>query len=716
MLTRLAAVVVLLVGGAYLCDWGADRLRSSEFGKTSFDEQVLRVPGYVLQTLEWKLQNFIHAIGKPAPTSPDIVVLGIDEASLETKSAFDEDIAASPTLRLIKDGWPWSRAVYAEVVDKLLKAGARAVVIDLMFPNPSPSHPEGDAALRAMLAKYPGKVVLAADYSRTLSGNRVVPSLTLPCEEIMPDEAPAIGFVTYWADDDGMVRRARFSRTMSEEIDHAPDPGEERMPSLVAMTLQATGQSALVPKDGVAPLIHFGDPDAYEPMSLHEILVPDLWESNFKNGVVFKDKFILIGPAASHMQDYHITPKGRLWGVQVHAHVLAAPLSHSFLTPMSFVWRWVLIPLAGFIGWWLVVKWGRPVGTLLALVGVSALGVVACWCAFVFGNLVIEGVAPLLTLNLVGITGLAYDHVLARRRMDALRGQLSRYFSPDHAEELIRDPEGFEAMTSGQRRTVVVLFSDVRGFTSMAESRPADELVKQLNQYLDSMVQIAFGQRGMIDKFIGDAIMAIWGRMGGKQTEQSVFEDSLKAVTTALHMREGLIKLNERWKQEGQPELAFGLGIHQGEAIVGDIGSESMPRMEFTVIGDSVNTAARLESATKQYGVDALISNVVYDRVKEYFLWRTVDLAKPVGKTVAVPTYTVLGFAGDPPPPALAAYEKGITLYRPPADFAAAAKSFEEAAALGMDDKLTHVYLDRCAELLAHPPADWDGVYVMTKK
>ena len=715
MLTRFAAMIVLLVGGAYLCGWGADRLRSSEPGKTSFAEQALRVPGYVLQTLEWKLQNFIHAISNPAPTNPTIVVLGIDEASLEAKSAFDEDIAASPTLRLIKEGWPWSRAVYADVVDKLMKADARAVVIDLMFPNPSPNHPEGDAALRAMLAKYPGKIVLAADYSRTLSGNRVVPSLTFPCEEILPAEPQAIGFVTYWADDDGLVRRARFSRTMSEEIDRAPGPTEERMPSLVAMTLQATGQSSLVPKEGDAPLIHFGDPDAYEPMSLHEILVPDLWEQNFKSGAVFKDKIVLIGPAASHMQDFHFTPKGRLLGVQVHAHVLAAAMSHSYLTPMPFGWRWLLIPLAGVIGWWLVVKWGRPVGTLFALMGMSALGIGVCWFAFAFGNLIIEGVAPLLTLNLMGITGLAYDHVLARRRMDALRGQLSRYFSPDHAEELLRDPEGFEAMTAGQRRTVVVLFSDVRGFTSMAETRPADELVTQLNQYLDSMVQIAFGQRGMIDKFIGDAIMAIWGRMGGKQSEESIVEDAQKAVNTALRMRAGLIELNERWKKEGQPILAFGLGIHQGEAIVGDIGSVSMPRMEFTVIGDSVNTAARLESATKQYGVDALVSDVVHDRVVDDFLWRTVDLAKPVGKQVAVPTYTVLGFAGETPPAGLASYEQGIVLYRA-GDFAGAAAQFSEAAALGLDDALTALYIRRCAELSAVPLEGWDGVYVMTKK
>ncbi len=719
VLTRLATVIVLGVLAAYFGGTVADHWQQRSGGQSTLAEQALRVPSYVLQLMEWKLQNFIHASGRPAPAREEIVILGIDAASMELKSAFDEDIAESKTLQLMKKGWPWSREVYAPMIDKLVQAGAKAVIIDLMFPGPSLTHPEGDAVMKAMLAKHPGKVVLAANYARSISGNEVVPSLTLPCDEIVPADAvppQSIGFVNYWADDDGVVRHARFYRTMAEEIGRVADASEAPMPSLVAEALRATRQEKTLPSPGDGVLVHFGHPDNYEPLSLHEILVPDLWETNFKSGAVFKDKFVFIGPAAADLQDYHLTPMGRLLGVQVHAHVLAAALSGSFLQAMPGWWRWVLTPLAVGGGLLLVLLWGgRPLGTLFAFIMLTILGVVGCWCAFIFGQRVIEVVAPLLALNLFGITGLAFDHMLARRRMDALRGQLSRYFSPDHAEELLRDPEGFEAMTAGQRRTVVVLFSDVRGFTSMAEKRPADELVAQLNEYLDSMVQIAFGQRGMIDKFIGDAIMAIWGRMGGAQSAQSIIDDSMRAVTTALRMRAGMIELNERWKVEGQPTLAFGLGIHQGEAIVGDIGSISMPRMEFTVIGDSVNTAARLESATKQYGVDVLISDVVYERVKEHFLCRTADLAKPVGKTIAVPIYTVLGYAGDTPPAGLAAFEQGIAQYRA-GDFEAAIQSLHEAAELGMDDKLTQVYLSRCAELTAQPPADWDGVYVMTKK
>jgi adenylate cyclase len=183
----------------------------------------------------------------------------------------------------------------------------------------------------------------------------------------------------------------------------------------------------------------------------------------------------------------------------------------------------------------------------------------------------------------------------------------------------------------------------------------------------------------------------------------------------ALQMRQGLAELNNVWRSEGQPELAFGIGLHQGEAIVGDIGSVSMPRMEFTVIGDAVNTGARLESATKQYGVDLLISDAIYLQVADRFLCRSVDLSRPVGKTVPVPTYTVIGESGTTPPAGLAEYEQGISAYRK-GDFTEAQQSFAKAAALGLNDKLTLIYQERVQQLLISPPESWDGVYVMTKK
>lgn len=711
----LGLATVMLLGQP--ADKLADYLEQGEEGESvqgTVFTQALRLPAYAVQLLDWKLTDFIHSVGKPAPTHPEVVIVGIDTASMELTNAFPEDIQASSTLQLMQAGWPWSRAVYAEVVDKLLTAGARQVIIDLMFPGPSTSHPEGDDIFKKMLQKHSGKVVLAADYTRTLSGNHVVPSISLPAEEILPEEGTKVGFVTYWPETDGVVRNARFVRSMSEEIGKAPDPSDLVYHSLVAEAVGAEAKLPTLHEQGAT--IHFAHPDSFEPVSLHELLVPDLWQQNFHNGADFKDKYVFIGPAASHMQDFHFTPVGRLLGVQLHAHVLSAVLTQSWLTPLGKGWQWVLTPAAIGLGWLLLLSMpGRPVLLLFAFLLMSLLMLVGSWAAFSFASLSLPLLTPLLGLNAFGLSALAYDHVLARRRMNALRGQLTRYFSPDHAEELLRDPEGVEKLTAGQRRVVVVLFSDVRGFTSMAETRPADELVAQLNAYLDRMVQIAFGQRGMIDKFIGDAIMAIWGRMGGLQSAESAKQDATRAVTTALQMRQGLAELNAGWRAEGQPELAFGIGLHQGEAIVGDIGSVSMPRMEFTVIGDAVNTGARLESATKQYGVDLLISDAIHLQVADSFLCRSVDLSRPVGKTVPVPTYTVISELGALPPAGLVEYELGIVAYRK-GNFPEAKECFQAAAALGLMDKLTQLYLDRVEQLLHAPPETWDGVYVMTKK
>ncbi len=721
-LLLMALGAALLVLGMRLSHYASARLAaragdSGEHPVLMVASNLLRTLGDPLQRMEWELQDFIHSHATPAPMRSDVLVLGVDDASLGVTSAFPEDLEASPTLRQMKQAWPWSRGVYADAAERILAGGAKAVIIDFAFTGPH-YDAEGDKKLAEVLKAHPDKVFIGASFGDTvISSNWRVPVLQLPWDDLLPATnaiPPQVGFYNYWPDIDVVVRSVRHYYSKYEHLENRRDLHRlQLIPSLVTATLKRTGQSGVADDDIDRHWPRFSSADAYPPVSIHEMFIPAMWEQNFDKGAVFKDRYVFIGPAAPHMQDYHMTPVGRLLGVQLHAHSMGAALNGAWLHHAGSWFFLADVLFAALMAWALVAFLKRPIGTMILLVVGSGLSLVARWWLFDRFNLVTDGVAPMLAFNLAGLIGVSYDFMLERRQKLQLRNTLSRYFSPDLAEELLRDPDRFYSMASGINRTITVMFSDVRGFTSLSETLTPQQLVLQLNQYLERMVEVIFHHKGSIDKFIGDAIMAVWGRIGLVQTEATLNEEAIDSVTTALRMRAGLADLNKRWITEGLQELHAGVGIHQGDAVVGNIGSTT--RMEFTVIGDSVNTASRLEGTTKQYGVDLIISDSVYARVKDRFICRSADLVKVKGKTIPVGLYTVIHETAHGAPAGLPEFERGMSLYRE-GKFTEAQAAFESSQRSGLDDALTRLYLERCQELLLQPPVSWDGVFVMTKK
>lgn len=661
--------------------------------------------GAPLRQMEWRVADQVHQRGRLTPTDPQIVVLGIDDASLGLESAFPEDVEKSRPLQLIQKGWIWPREVYAHLLDRLIEAGARKVVLDVMFATPTPEHPEYDEALGAALEKHRDKVVIGADIEMRVVRGNSVENLVLPTEALVPPARPMdprIGFLTYWPDDDHVVRRVRTQFGLTEDA-------ADRLPSLPANALRGLPS---LPGPGFHTL-RFGDASAYAPLSLHEVFVPDIWESNYLKPGVFKDKIVFVGPTARHFQDSVMTPVGELFGVQTHAQVCAALKAGQVLNDAPELWIQVGIVIAALIAGLMIILLKRPMLSLLLLL---AGGFGMLWIqqhAFDAWDLVLPMLSPLLSWGGTGLFTLGWDFVLERREKLKLRNNILRYFSPDMAAEILRKPDSYLRSLGGAQREITVLFSDLRGFTSLSERQAPDQLVRQLNQYLERMVEITFGRRGSIDKFIGDAIMAVWGRIRDDANDMALAEDARLAVETALKMRSGLDALNVEWARVGEPPLAIGIGIHQGPAIVGNMGSPA--KMEFTAIGDSVNTSARLESATKQYGVDILISQPVWEKSKAHFLFRSADLMKVKGKELPVQTYAVLADASSPPPSGLTDFEEGVRAYRA-GDFAAALRFLHAAAMAGLDDKLTHEYQKRCHTLIAEPPESWDGVWVLKEK
>jgi adenylate cyclase len=292
------------------------------------------------------------------------------------------------------------------------------------------------------------------------------------------------------------------------------------------------------------------------------------------------------------------------------------------------------------------------------------------------------------------------------------RNLLERYVSKNVAKTILEDQRSFIESLSGRKKAVTVLFSDIRGFTSMTESSDAHQLVTQLNEYFLEMVGVVLKEDGTLQKFIGDAIMSAWG----DTHSEGLAEDARRAVSASLQMRGALAKLNDRWKSQANREkLKIGIGINHGEIIVGNIGHPQ--RMEFTVLGDGVNLAARLESATKQFHTDILIGEEVEKLTREHFIFRNVGAIAFKGKIKPVETFLLLGDRSQAPLDWLANYHGAIRVYRSH-NFDLAEKMFREVQKeIGDDDFLCGMYLERIKELSQQSlPANWDGSFTLSEK
>ena len=349
-----------------------------------------------------------------------------------------------------------------------------------------------------------------------------------------------------------------------------------------------------------------------------------------------------------------------------------------------------------------------------------------CWTWYNQSNWVLPAVTPLLALGSGSFTGLIYDFVLERLDRARTRRTLERYVSRDVVKDLLDNPQTFLNSLGGVRKQVTILFSDVRGFTTLTEGADAALLVKQLNEYFNEMVRIVFNHGGTLDKFIGDAVMADWGGI----VSDGPARDAQNAVATSLAMKRSLARLNEGWRARQIQPLAFGIGINHGSAIFGNLGCDQ--KMEVSVIGDAVNLASRLEGLTKEYHLDLLLGETMAPLVRETFWLRTVDCVQVKGKTKPVDVFTVVGerAEGEPEPEWLGRYEEGIRLYRA-RQFGEAERAFADAIrrqASGSlskllvpsdapEDFLCAEYIKRCRDLLAYPPGpEWNGVFVMTRK
>jgi adenylate cyclase len=664
------------------------------------------------QKLEHALLDFrFHQRGFQ-PDAPGLAMIGVDSSSFDPGNVGEEDRAQSEALQLIAERpFPWNRKVYALLLDRLFAMGARAVALDFVFKSES----EGDAELAAALEKYADRVVIAATMAPE-SDDRGDNLIYLgPHDGLLPRSGKnVIGIALLHTDVDGVIRRASFRTSIMREHGRPELSDGDNLVGFAALAVEkATGKPAPGLRD---QLINYQGPRGkYPHLPIETVFIDRLVKQskNFEFGEIFRDKLVFVGPFAELFHDDHNTPYGIMAGVEIHANIAGDLLRESLLRDVP---GWVELPLtvamvALAVGAAAVVAHALWQTGILAVLGLGYF-VVAQWL-FTDSRTVIPMVAPLFAFTATGLVAVVFEFLLEQWERARIRSTLDRYVSKNVAEVVLADADSFEASLRGTRKCVTTLFSDIRGFTSMTESADADELVAQLNEYFLKMVDAVMSEGGTLQKFIGDAIMAVWGDTHSVSFE----EDASRAVRAALRMRARLAELNAGWEgQRARVPLKTGLGIAHAEVVVGNIGHPKL-RMEFTVLGDGVNTAARLESATKQFGCDIMVEAGVEKLTRGKFVYRQVDLLKLKGKTKTVAVFTPLSDAATPPPPWLADYHRAIGLYRG-REFAAAAELFTAVnVILGGDDFLCRMYLGRCREMMhAVPAEDWDGSYVLSEK
>ncbi len=692
---------------------------------------TLVVSGAVLALLLGNLRPYVGAEyglidemirrGRKAPWSDHLVFLAIDQRSRDENRFGHDLLARSEALQLMASDWPWKRSVYALILRRLAEAHVGVVVFDLLFPSATPYDEEFSFALD----RYAEQAVIGFNFIEPSQREGSVGQWELPSATLVPQTEPLddrIGFVNFWPqwEWEGVIRQAiyRVNPYAVYGYDVAATD-EEILDSLATRALEKAKRTEHLPHDMDVHFFRWAPPPgsegALQIYSVSDLFDPDAWMRNFGGPEFFDGKIVVVGPDGNWLKDEIMTPFGTMPGPLVHLNAMNAALTGEFLHMVSAQTTLLMLGIAGAASLVLSLVIARPIARITIFLLVSLGFVAVCYWLFnTYGTIVLM-VSPLLIFNGSGFICQISEIVLERIERLRTRRTLERYVSKNVVKDLLDNPATYFNKLGGVRMPVTLLFSDLRGFTSLTEStQDESELVSLLNEYFSEMVKHIFEQGGTLDKFIGDAIMAVWGNIGTK----GPVEDTRAAVTAALNMVAGLKRLNREWKERNLPQLAMGVGINHGDVIVGNLGSQE--KMDLTVIGDAVNLASRLEGLTKEFGVEVLVGEDAASLVEDLFHLQKIANVQVKGKRKSVGVYAVHGFTNQVLDEALMrylmAYADGLRLFEL-GEFDSAVESFEVALDARPNDPAAARYLVLCESLRKAPmPENWNGVYVMTTK
>lgn len=654
-----------------------------------------------LQNLDLYLQDQLLKNLRRSTSDTEFILVTLDDQTLNLNNAVaPEEVAASPALQLIQKGYPFSREVYALAAKRLLDAGARLVIFDLVFPRPR----EGDAAFAEVLREYPGRIVIGSAFEQMQSTQNtgVNQQFSPPTPELAA--VAASGFVNLPSHGTaGMIRTFWPYATESIISGYSKLQGETTIPALTTASASCLGKKMPVSTKPVR--FAYAEKGFFRSVPLYEIFVPALWKINHGEGAKFKDRVVMIGPTSQILQDFHFTPLGRLSGPIIQLHILSALLNNAWLKETGRGFLFGSVIMAGLFALGLIMARRSPRTLVAGLIGGAGLWIVVSMISLTFGSLFLPMAPPLVTWLLCGFAGLAVDVSMERAERGRMRAMFERYVSKDVVKEMVEDEQSFQKMLG--RKEMVALFSDLQGFTTDSEKLDPSELLNQLNAYFTEMVQAVFAHGGTLDKFMGDAIMATWGGIKPK----GAVEDARRAVETALEMKERLAVINADRDAAKLAPWNSGIGIAQGMAVFGNVGSQE--KTELTAIGDTVNLASRVEGLTRVYGCGILVDERVAARAAGVCEFLPVDTVRVKGRRK--PEQLFMPYR-RPDPDWVADYLTARDKYRA-GDFAGAREIFARLAEEGLAPPLAKRFLTRCEAFLEKPPGpEWAGVWDFFEK
>jgi adenylate cyclase len=679
--------------------------------------------------------------------SPEVVIVAVDNPSVEALGR-----------------WPWSRAVMARLVERLTTANPAVIGFDIIESEATAesemeglrAHVEGvddrtwEAVRRAlrqgaaedeMLAnaiRVSGRIVLGYFFdfhghsadpdavristydvvqsSRDSQGEDRIRSAPMarPNLEELTAAAREVGYFNFLPDPDGACRRVplaiRFGSRIALPLELAMlrvyrgGPAVIRFAPYGVESVRVGSLAIPVAEDGQM-LVNFRGPGKTFPhVPAAEVLAGRVPPETFAG------KLVLVGVTATGLADVRPSAfDGYFPGVEIHANVLDNILRQNFIEqPKLLVVLEIGVILVSVLVLGGVLHYARGVSGALAAAALFGGYLAGSQWLFVSQGLPLSLVYPLLAIALTYVAISVQHYVVEEREKRKIRDAFGLYLNPALARLVSERPEMLKL--GGDKRELTVLFSDIRGFTTMSERLEPEILVELLNEFLGAMTEVIFAHDGTLDKYIGDAIMAVWGAPI-PQTDHAV-----RACRAALGMLSRLRDLDAEWRQRGRPQLAIGIGLNSGPMVVGNMGSAR--RLSYTVIGDNVNLASRLEGLNKLYGCSIIASEATIQQAGDIMVTREIDLVRVKGKRQPVRIFEVLAPAEEKQRWAalVERFDAGMRAYRQRRWHDALAE-FGALLDERPDDGPAILYVERCRTMLATPPEkDWDAVTVMEAK
>lgn len=707
----------------------------------------------IFEELELKMLDVRSRIFSRHKAPPDdIAIILIDETSLR---------AMNP----IVGRWPWPRSLHADLIEFLGMGGARAVLFDILFTENEripgePADTVGANDMRLVEAtEAAGNVYHAAQLLTDVEDeyNKGLLRKPLPADFIkrfsvkeaqdfvagennvyyipfshLYNASKGMGIVEFAPDQDGIYRRTRLFRhyqgSFFPVLSTVPlldilQPsairisGNELLLEGIKNRNHTDSDTLNIPlQDDRSYLINmYGD---FKPYSMSGILasIQKIKKGELEglpvNPEEFKDKVIFVGASAVGVEDLKPTTVGsKTPGVFLHASVFSNIINKDFLIHAPPVITYLSILALSFTVA-LIILWTRSFIYQIGLPFILTFIYLSTSFWWFKSNLVYDIVAPVVAIVFSWMGSFAYLSFTEGKEKKKVKRMLGQYVSPAILAAVIdKSPQEALKAEVGSKENLTILFSDIRDFTSISERLEAEKVVELLNGYLSGMSDVVFKHEGTLDKFIGDAIMAFWG------APIKVNDHGKRAVDTALEMMEQLEVFNEGIKDKGFPPVYIGVGINTGNVILGNIGSEK--KLDYTIIGDNVNLASRMEGLTKEYDCPVLITETTYEEVKNSIPCRVVDVVRVKGKKQPVKIYEPFRPKGN----RSETFENIILLsgegfgYYINREWEKARENYSRLLSLKHGDRVGEIFIKRCEDYMENePPADWDGIYTMVKK